>query len=109
MLHTFGSQPSHTALHPCCIPQHLLAAQSVRLGLRTTRLQGAADAKFKDYKPKVAFYFPGQGAQTVGMCKEVVAEVPAAKELFDRAAEIVGYDLLQICVEGEDTGCSCCW
>lgn len=66
-------------------------------------LQAAADAKFNDYKPKVAFFFPGQGAQTVGMCKEVTAEVPAAKELFDRASEILGYDLLQVCVEG-----ACC-
>jgi hypothetical protein len=31
--------------------------------------QVAADAKFADYKPKVAFFFPGQGAQSVGMCK----------------------------------------
>ena len=45
--------------------------------------------------------FPGQGAQTVGMAKDVCAEVPAAKELFDRASSILGYDLLQVCVEGE--------
>jgi hypothetical protein len=30
-----------------------------------------------------------------------VAECPAAKELFDRASAILGYDLLQVCVEGE--------
>lgn len=64
-------------------------------------LQAGADAKFNDYKPKVAFFFPGQGAQTVGMCKDVAAEVPAAKELFDRASEILGYDLLNMCVEGK--------
>lgn len=28
-----------------------------------------ADTKFADYKPKVAFFFPGQGAQSVGMAK----------------------------------------
>ena len=32
--------------------------------------------------------------------QDVVAEVPAAKELFDEASEILGYDLLKICVEG---------
>ena len=34
------------------------------------------------------------------MAKDVVAEVPAAKDLFDRASDILGYDLLQVCVEG---------
>ena len=44
--------------------------------------------------------FPGQGAQFVGMCGELCDEVPAAKALFDEASEILGYDLLQRCVEG---------
>lgn len=60
----------------------------------------SADAKFAAYAPKLAFFFPGQGAQTVGMCKDLVAEVPAAKALFDRANTVLGYDLLQVCVEG---------
>lgn len=47
-----------------------------------------------------AFLFPGQGAQTVGMAAELVAEVPAAKELFDRATKQLGFDLLKLCVEG---------
>ncbi|KAI8474451.1 MAG: hypothetical protein J3K34DRAFT_465711 [Monoraphidium minutum] len=55
----------------------------------------AADAKFADYKPTVAFLFPGQGAQSVGMAKELVEECPAAKALFDKASAILGYDLLQ--------------
>ena len=50
--------------------------------------------------PKTAFLFPGQGAQTVGMGAEVAAKLPAAGELFDRAADILGYDLLQLCKEG---------
>ena len=44
--------------------------------------------------------FPGQGAQFVGMCGDVVKEVPKAKEMFDEASEILGYDLLQVCTEG---------
>ena len=47
-----------------------------------------------------AFLFPGQGAQTVGMAAAVCAEVPAAKELFDRAAAVLGYDLLAVCADG---------
>ena len=34
------------------------------------------------------------------MAQEVAAQVPAAKELFDRASEILGYDLLKMCGEG---------
>ncbi|GBF89603.1 hypothetical protein Rsub_02321 [Raphidocelis subcapitata] len=62
--------------------------------------QATSDAKFADYKPRFAFFFPGQGAQSVGMAKDLVADCPAAKELFDKASGILGYDLLQVCVEG---------
>jgi [acyl-carrier-protein] S-malonyltransferase len=44
--------------------------------------------------------FPGQGAQTVGMCEDVTKNVPAAKALFDEASEILGYDLLELCTAG---------
>jgi len=50
--------------------------------------------------PKVAFIFPGQGAQAVGMGATVCAKVPAAKALFDRAASVLGYDLYELCTEG---------
>ncbi len=53
-----------------------------------------------DQGGKSAFLFPGQGAQFVGMGKELYAELPAARELFDRAGEILGFDLKQICFEG---------
>ncbi|KAK9862105.1 hypothetical protein WJX84_002827 [Apatococcus fuscideae] len=64
------------------------------------KAESAGDGKFADYKPKTAFLFPGQGAQTVGMAKDVVAEVPKAKELFEHASDILGYDLLKVCTEG---------
>lgn len=59
-----------------------------------------SDTKFDNYEPKVAFFFPGQGAQTVGMAKDVAEQVPKARELFEQASEILGYDLLQVCSEG---------
>jgi [acyl-carrier-protein] S-malonyltransferase len=49
---------------------------------------------------KSAFLFPGQGAQTVGMAKSVCEEIPSARELFERAAKVLGYDLLRLCAEG---------
>jgi len=59
-----------------------------------------ADGAFASVKPSVAFFFPGQGAQTVGMCDAVCKEVPAAKALFEQASEVLGYDLLDACVNG---------
>jgi [acyl-carrier-protein] S-malonyltransferase len=49
---------------------------------------------------KTAILFTGQGAQSVGMGKDVAAASPAAAEVFERANEIVGYDLRAICFEG---------
>merc|ERR1719327_1909298 len=57
----------------------------------------ATDDDFAGVKPKTVFMFPGQGAQTVGMGSEVAAEVPAAAELYAKASEILGYDLLAKC------------
>eukprot|EP00955_Chlamydomonas_euryale_P065380 359219-Chlamydomonas_euryale.AAC.17 len=66
----------------------------------SVQVRAGDDNKFDGFKPTVAAFFPGQGAQTVGMAKDLVAEVPAAKELFDKASEILGYDLLQVGRDG---------
>jgi [acyl-carrier-protein] S-malonyltransferase len=50
--------------------------------------------------PKIAFLFPGQGAQHVGMAAEICAALPAARQLFSRAGEVLGYDLLSVCTNG---------
>jgi len=49
---------------------------------------------------KVAALFPGQGAQTVGMCGALCERLPAARKLFDHASELLGYDLLNVCING---------
>jgi [acyl-carrier-protein] S-malonyltransferase len=63
-------------------------------------LRRASDSDFATFSNKLAFLFPGQGAQTVGMCKDLAAEVPQAKEMFSQASDILGYDLLDRCVNG---------
>jgi [acyl-carrier-protein] S-malonyltransferase len=50
--------------------------------------------------PQVAFLFPGQGAQAVGMGRQLCESLPAARRLFDEAAEVLGYDLAAVCANG---------
>ena len=49
-----------------------------------------------------AFVFPGQGAQFVGMGKDLYDNVPLAKELFDRSNEILGFPITDIMFAGTD-------
>ena len=49
---------------------------------------------------KTTFLFPGQGAQVVGMGAEIARSFPAAAEIFDKANNILGFDLSRICFEG---------
>jgi [acyl-carrier-protein] S-malonyltransferase len=49
---------------------------------------------------KIAFLFPGQGAQHVGMGRTIADKLPAARALYDSASEILGFDLARVCFEG---------
>ncbi|MBR6021712.1 MAG: ACP S-malonyltransferase [Kiritimatiellae bacterium] len=49
---------------------------------------------------KIATLYPGQGAQAVGMGKELVESSAACRALFDRASEVLGFDLAKLCAEG---------
>jgi [acyl-carrier-protein] S-malonyltransferase len=51
---------------------------------------------------RIGVVFPGQGSQTVGMGVDVAANAPAARLLFDRAAHVLGYDLLELQRTGPD-------
>ena len=51
---------------------------------------------------KTALLFAGQGAQAVGMGKDLAATISSAKAWFDRANAALGYDLASICFNGPD-------
>ncbi len=48
----------------------------------------------------VAYLFAGQGAQQVGMGQSLVGAFPKARDLYDRAGEILGFDLAKVSFEG---------
>ena len=48
---------------------------------------------------KIAFLYPGQGAQVAGMGKDFYEKSPLAKEVFDKSCEILGQDMKHICFE----------
>jgi [acyl-carrier-protein] S-malonyltransferase len=48
----------------------------------------------------VGILFPGQGAQAVGMGRWLCEQHSSAKQYFDRASEVLGYDLASLCSEG---------
>ena len=49
---------------------------------------------------QVVFLFPGQGAQKVGMGRQLCETLPAARKLFDEASQFLGYALADICFNG---------
>jgi [acyl-carrier-protein] S-malonyltransferase len=49
---------------------------------------------------KLAFCFPGQGSQDVGMGRAFAEAFPEARVVFEEASEVVGYDVGQLCFEG---------
>jgi [acyl-carrier-protein] S-malonyltransferase len=51
---------------------------------------------------KTALLFAGQGAQTVGMGKDLAEKFPSARAWFDRANAALGYDLAAICFNGPE-------
>ena len=51
---------------------------------------------------KLAFVFPGQGAQTIGMGKEFFDNYDVAKRLFKEADEALGYSIMKMCFEGPE-------
>jgi [acyl-carrier-protein] S-malonyltransferase len=55
-----------------------------------------------DRSSRIAFLFPGQGSQVVGMGKELADNYPVARQTFEEADEALGYRLSQVCFEGPE-------
>jgi [acyl-carrier-protein] S-malonyltransferase len=51
---------------------------------------------------RIAFLFPGQGSQTVGMGKELAGKYPVARRTFEEADDALGYKLSELCFEGPE-------
>jgi [acyl-carrier-protein] S-malonyltransferase len=51
---------------------------------------------------KIAFIFPGQGSQAVGMGKELAEKYPVARQTFEEADQALGYKLSHLCFEGPE-------
>src|SRR6185436_3900814 len=49
---------------------------------------------------RIAFCFPGQGSQDVGMGRALAERFPEARAVYDEASEAVGYDVARVCFEG---------
>src|ERR1700684_2936520 len=50
----------------------------------------------------IAFLFPGQGSQAIGMSKELAEQYPIARQTFEEADEALGYQLSTLCFEGPE-------
>ena len=51
---------------------------------------------------KIAFIFPGQGSQTVGMMKEFYDNYPIVRDVFKEADEALGFSISTMCFEGPE-------
>lgn len=76
----------------------------VRHGTANVGPIGAAETQFAVWKAVImtdtAVLFPGQGSQVVGMGRDVAESSERARGVFDRANEILGFDLAALCFEG---------
>ena len=51
---------------------------------------------------KIAFLFPGQGSQAVGMGKDIYENYEAAKNIYDTADKTLGKSITKLCFEGPE-------
>jgi [acyl-carrier-protein] S-malonyltransferase len=80
-----------------------LAAHARPRGLATGTAPLTAFIAYEDtVREDRVFVFPGQGAQSVGMGKDLYEQFSSARELYDRADDILGFSLSRLCFEGPE-------
>jgi [acyl-carrier-protein] S-malonyltransferase len=65
-------------------------------------VRDALDAAGSGHRLVIAWVFPGQGAQVVGMGRDMARAFPAARAVFARADEALGFELTRVCWDGPD-------
>jgi [acyl-carrier-protein] S-malonyltransferase len=55
-----------------------------------------------DISQNVAFVFPGQGAQAMGMARDLLLKEQGVQDIFRRAQAVLGYDIADLCVNGPE-------
>jgi [acyl-carrier-protein] S-malonyltransferase len=60
------------------------------------------ESKIQNPKSKIAFIFPGQGSQAVGMGKDLFDNFPAARAVFEEAGDALGFSLSEMCFAGDE-------
>lgn len=51
---------------------------------------------------KIAFIFPGQGAQTIGMGKSIAEKFQSSSNIYDKASDVLGFDIKKMIFEGNE-------
>jgi [acyl-carrier-protein] S-malonyltransferase len=59
-------------------------------------------SKIQNRSSKIAYIFPGQGSQSVGMGKDLFDNFTAAREVFEAADEALGFSMSELCFSGDE-------
>src|SRR6059058_3703534 len=70
--------------------------------MRSAGPQAQAGGRYNDMPNATYILCPGQGAQVVGMGKDFYDASPAAREVFDSANDVLGFDLKSLCFDGPE-------
>jgi [acyl-carrier-protein] S-malonyltransferase len=61
------------------------------------------EAKIEEKKSGIAYIFPGQGSQSVGMGKDLFDNFSEARQVFEEADDALGFSLSELCFSGDET------